>query len=170
MSVKVVFWSMFVFAVVAAGCTPTQPVTATPASATPVSPTPISPTPVPAAPVTSTFTLTDSPITQEETITVTKPSPNRQPPNPQPSNPQVMQAIQDLAGRVGVSVDAITVISAEPVVWPDGGLGCPQPGMEYLQVQQDGMKIVLAVDGREYQYHSGETRGPFLCENPADGG
>lgn len=87
---------------------------------------------------------------------------------PKPSdNPLVMQAIRDLAGRLHVGFDAITVVSAEAVVWPDGALGCPQPGMEYIQVQQDGMRIVLAAGGREYHYHSGETRGPFLCENPA---
>ena len=50
------------------------------------------------------------------------------------------------------------------MVWPDKGLGCPQHGMEYLQVQVDGTLIELEVGGKRYRYHSGETRPPFLCE------
>ena len=82
------------------------------------------------------------------------------------SNPMVVQAMKDLARRLTVGLDAITLIRAEAVVWPDGGLGCPRPGMAYIQVQQEGMRIVLSVAGKEYHYHSGETRPPFLCENP----
>ena len=55
-------------------------------------------------------------------------------------------------------------MSAAFVVWPDKGLGCPQHGMEYLQVQVDGTLIELEAGGERYRYHSGETRPPFLCE------
>ncbi|HMN28664.1 MAG TPA: hypothetical protein PKE45_10995 [Caldilineaceae bacterium] len=126
-----------------AGCTPIRPMTP---SATP-------PTPIPFTPAASQS------ITQENTITMPMPS----------DNPQVVQAMKALSAQLGTPLDQITVVSAEPVVWPDGALGCPQPGMVYPQVQQDGMRIVLAVDGQEYHFHSGETRGPFLCENPAGG-
>ncbi|MBK8048576.1 MAG: hypothetical protein IPK16_16530 [Anaerolineales bacterium] len=89
---------------------------------------------------------------------------------PQPVDPITTAAVADLAARLGVTPDQITVVSAEPVVWPDASLGCPQPDMMYAQVLQDGMRIVLSVDGKEYVYHSGETKAPFLCENPAAGG
>lgn len=82
------------------------------------------------------------------------------------SNSLVQQAMSDLAEQLGVPVDEVELIEAEAVVWPDGSLGCPQPGMMYTQVLQDGLRIVLRVAGQEYHYHSGETRGPFLCENP----
>jgi hypothetical protein len=85
------------------------------------------------------------------------------------SNPVVVQAIQDLSTRLGIASDQISVVSAEPVVWPDGGLGCPQPGMVYPQVLRDGMRIILSAGGREYHYHNGEGRPPFLCENPPAG-
>lgn len=80
-------------------------------------------------------------------------------------NPLVMQARQDLADRLGVSFEEIEVLSFEAVVWPDASMGCPQPGMEYIQVPKDGALIRLRVEGQVYDYHSGGNRGVFLCEN-----
>lgn len=80
-------------------------------------------------------------------------------------NPLVVQAKQDLADRLGVSLEKIEVLSFEAVVWPDASLGCPQPGMEYIQVPMDGALIRLSIEGHEYDYHSGGNRGVFLCEN-----
>lgn len=81
-------------------------------------------------------------------------------------NPLVVQALKDLAQRLNLQLDQITVVSAQAVTWPDGSLGCPRPGMVYPQVQQDGMRIILSANGQEYDYRSGERRPPFLCENP----
>ena len=78
--------------------------------------------------------------------------------------PEIDLAVADLAARLGVDSSTITIVSAALVVWPDKGLGCPQHGMEYLQVQVDGTLIELDVGGKRYRYHSGETRPPFLCE------
>ena len=71
----------------------------------------------------------------------------------------------DLMKRLSVTRDAIEVVSAQSVVWPDKGLGCPQPGMQYLQVQVDGFRIELRVNNQLYAYHGGGGRGPFLCES-----
>ena len=84
-------------------------------------------------------------------------------------NPLVMQAMKDLARRLSVSLEAIALVEFEAVIWPDASLGCPRPDMAYRQVQQDGARIVLAANGRKYIYHSGGSRAPFLCENPAQG-
>ncbi len=78
--------------------------------------------------------------------------------------PLVEVAVADLALRLGVDRSAVSVSSAAAVVWPDRSLGCPHPGMVYPQVTVDGALIELAVDGRTYRYHSGGSRGPFLCE------
>ena len=78
-------------------------------------------------------------------------------------NPLVRQAIEDLAQRESISPDAVEVVSVEEVVWPDTSMGCPHPDMRYAQVLQDGMRIILRADGREYAYHSGGQRAPFLC-------
>ena len=70
----------------------------------------------------------------------------------------------DLAQRLDIEISAITLISYEDIVWPDSSLGCPQPGMAYLQVPKDGSRIVLEFEGTTYDYHTGGGRDPFLCE------
>lgn len=78
--------------------------------------------------------------------------------------PQVDMAKADLAQRLDVGPEAIEVVLVEARVWPDASMGCPQPGMVYTQVPQDGLLIRLQVEGQIYDYHSGGTRDPFLCE------
>ncbi len=74
----------------------------------------------------------------------------------------------DLSERLGVPEADIEVISAQPVVWPDASLGCPEPGMQYAQVTTDGALIELGSAGTTYSYHmGGSTYEPFSCENPA---
>jgi hypothetical protein len=76
----------------------------------------------------------------------------------------IAMAKEDLAQRLSVQVDQISLVEVNEVVWPNAGLGCPQPGMKYKQVPQDGLLIRLQVDDRMYNYHSGGSREPFLCE------
>lgn len=82
--------------------------------------------------------------------------------------PLAMQAMKDLARRLALPLDAITVESVEAVTWRDSSLGCPQPGLAARPVLQEGSRIRLAAAGRVYEYHSGGRRAPFLCEHPAD--
>lgn len=77
------------------------------------------------------------------------------------------KAKQDLAQRLSIPLDQINLVEATAVVWPDSSMGCPQPGMAYLQVPQDGALIILQAEGNTYEYHRGGSRGLFLCEkNP----
>lgn len=73
-------------------------------------------------------------------------------------------AVTDAAARFGVPPEAIVVVAVEEVVWPNGGLGCPRPGMSYAQIPTDGLRIILEYSTTEYVYHSGGTVDPFLCE------
>jgi hypothetical protein len=81
-------------------------------------------------------------------------------------------AQQDLTARlsqasdVGALGSTIDVLEARALVWPDRGLGCPMPGMVYIQVPVDGALIRLQAGGKTYEYHSGGSRLPFLCEQP----
>lgn len=77
---------------------------------------------------------------------------------------RVNMAMADLSLRLSISTSEIKLLEAAPVVWPDSSLGCPQPGMAYLQVPEDGLLIRLEVSGQIYPYHSGGSRDPFLCE------
>lgn len=78
--------------------------------------------------------------------------------------PLVSQAVADLAQRLSLEPTHIEVLEARAVVWPDASLGCPQPGMRYIQVPQDGALVRLQAAGQDYEYHSGGDRGLFLCE------
>src|SRR5262245_1690879 len=76
----------------------------------------------------------------------------------------VEQARADLARRESVAPDAVTLIEIRGILWPDGGLGCPRPGVRYPQVPVDGFLIRLGLGGRVFNYHQGRGRPPFLCE------
>ena len=42
----------------------------------------------------------------------------------------------------------VTVVSAESVTFPDGGLGCPEPEMLYTQVLTPGYHVVVEAGGQ----------------------
>jgi len=65
-------------------------------------------------------------------------------------------ARRDLASALGIDVDAIVVVSAEAVAWPDACLGAAEPGTVCAQVITPGFKIVLKSGGEQYEYHTDE--------------
>ena len=89
-------------------------------------------------------------------------------PIPTPDDAGIQALIEkskaDLAQRLSITVNEIIVLEVTSVVWPDSSLGCPQPGMVYIQVPEDGLLIRLQVGDQIYPYHSGGFRDPFLCE------
>lgn len=64
----------------------------------------------------------------------------------------------DLARRLGVSADKISVESAKPVVWQDLSLGCPERGQSYKAVPVQGNVLSLVYGGRTYTYHTDRYR------------
>lgn len=64
----------------------------------------------------------------------------------------------DLARRLGVSADQISIADAQPVVWQDLSLGCPQPGQSYKAVPVKGHVLRLSYHGRTYTYHTDRYR------------
>jgi hypothetical protein len=60
--------------------------------------------------------------------------------------------VAEIARVAGVPVDAVVIVSAQPVTFPDAGLGCPVPGMAYPQVQVDGYRIVARTGATEWDY------------------
>jgi hypothetical protein len=75
----------------------------------------------------------------------------------------VRAARADAARLTGLEPGAIEVVSAEPVTWRDGSLGCPQPGRLYTMALVPGYRVVLRVQGRQYDYHAGARGAPLLC-------
>jgi len=151
--------------------TPVPPVEAGPASGTP-------------APAVSPATATRSP---DSVVTVPPslpppparmtalalPAPAQQPPPIGQVDGQTVlplevltRLIDDLAARTGSDPAAIALSGAEAVIWNDGSLGCPRPGVLYTQEQVEGYRVVLRVDGREYDYRVGRRGAFVLCERP----
>ena len=82
--------------------------------------------------------------------------------------PMVEAAREDLARRLSIRPETIQVVEAVSVVWRDSSAGCPEKGMEYLQVLTPGARIRLEVGGRPYSYHSRRGGTPFLCGRPSE--
>jgi hypothetical protein len=79
------------------------------------------------------------------------------------AEPPTQRAKEDLAQRLGISPDEITMVSVEEVTWPDSSLGCPQPGRVYLQVITPGYRIILRAGSHEYAYHTDRGQQVILC-------
>ncbi|HVR79369.1 MAG TPA: hypothetical protein VMS99_13380 [Acidimicrobiia bacterium] len=77
------------------------------------------------------------------------------------------QARSDLAAHLEVAEEEIAITGASAVVWNDGSIGCPEPGMSYTQALVDGARVTLLHDDVPYSYHLGSD-GLFLCEEPAE--
>jgi hypothetical protein len=85
-----------------------------------------------------------------------------------PVKGRVPQAILDpilnqAAALARVDREQLVIVRAESVVWNDGSLGCPEPGMMYTQALVNGYWVVIDVAGQKYDFRVG-SRGSFrLC-------
>jgi len=78
-------------------------------------------------------------------------------------NEQISFSRKDLADRLGIELDSITLTAARQVTWRSGALGCPKPGMNYTQALVPGVLILLNVDDEAYGYHAKNDGKPFYC-------
>lgn len=79
------------------------------------------------------------------------------------SAPMVELARQALAKELGIQVDAVKLVQLEAVEWNDGSLGCPKPGVMYLQVITPGYRVILEAQGKQYTYHTDTRRQVVPC-------
>lgn len=71
--------------------------------------------------------------------------------------------LEDAARRTGLDEAVMKVESAIAVTWPDGSLGCPQPGMNYTMALVPGYRIKVRAGEQVLDYHA-SRRGYFvLC-------
>jgi hypothetical protein len=75
------------------------------------------------------------------------------------------EIIAELSQQLGVERSALEVIKGEAVVWNDGSLGCPQPGMFYTQALVNGYWVILRIGEEQYDYRASETGHFFRCES-----
>jgi hypothetical protein len=107
-------------------------------------------------------------IVEEPTVENTEEAPS---PVPEGGLQKKFTAIvsRDLATRLSVDAESISVISVEPIEWPNSALGCPAPGKVYTQGTVPGFRIRLEVEDQEYSYHTDRNGQFLLCpENNVD--
>ena len=115
---------------------------------------------------------TDLPPTEEPTPTFTPQAEEKTDPvDPTPAviiggekEDMIAKCKADLASRLGISQDQISVVSAVAVTWNNSSLGCPEKGMMYTQVLTPGYRIILEADGTQYDYRTGNSGNILLCE------
>jgi hypothetical protein len=72
--------------------------------------------------------------------------------------------LADASTSQGIAPAAIGLISAAPVDWPDGSLGCPKPGVDYIQVIVPGYLVVVSADGTVLAYHLDSEGNYKICQ------
>lgn len=76
--------------------------------------------------------------------------------------PAQRAALSALAETVGLTADKITVVSTEAVTWPDGCLGVQRMGVMCTQAEVEGFKIILAADGKQYEFHTNQDGSSII--------
>lgn len=83
----------------------------------------------------------------------------------------VANAISDLAQRLSVAPDEVSLVEAKAVTWPNGSLGCPQEGQVYTQALVEGFQVLVSHGDRIYDYRANELGDVRLCpSDEKDGG
>lgn len=71
--------------------------------------------------------------------------------------------VADAATRGGVDAGSITVVAASAETWPNGALGCPDPGAFYTQAIVHGWKVIVEASGTRLDYRSSGPGRFKLC-------
>ncbi len=74
---------------------------------------------------------------------------------------------ENLSQMLKIDTSQIVTAEVEPVIWPDASLGCPKPGVNYIQVLTPGFLVRLEVDEQQYLYHTDEISTAILCTGGA---
>jgi hypothetical protein len=106
----------------------------------------------------SNSTLVLTPTLPQEDIDMTPATP----PN-ESAEKMVVRVKEHLAQKLSLAIDQIVLSDIKPVVWRDAGLGCPKPGIDYIQVETPGYNILLEAGGTSYRYHTDETKRFVPC-------
>src|SRR5688572_2334473 len=65
-------------------------------------------------------------------------------------------AIAVLSENLGLPADKITLVSTEPVDWPDDCLGVANEGLVCAQVITPGFRVILEANGKQVEYRTNE--------------
>lgn len=107
---------------------------------------------IPAAPVPAASP--ESPLAQPEETAPAEEEETSAPALDSASEAVVGMVRQMLAQQLGADADAIQVTVVEAVDWPDACLGVSQPDMMCAQVITPGYRVMVEVNGAEYEVHT----------------
>jgi hypothetical protein len=85
------------------------------------------------------------------------------PPAPATLAEATASALDDAVRTTGLASSELRVLSAGPVTWGDGSLGCPEEGMLYSQALVPGYRIRVQARDRVLDYHASRDGRLLLC-------
>jgi hypothetical protein len=71
--------------------------------------------------------------------------------------------LREASALAKVARDQLVIVRAESVVWNDGSLGCPEPGMMYTQALVNGYWVVINAAGQTFDFRVGRGASFRLC-------
>jgi hypothetical protein len=71
--------------------------------------------------------------------------------------------LKEAAALANVPLEQLVIVRVESVVWNDGSLGCPEPGMEYTQALVEGYWVIIGAAGQTYDFRVGRCGSFRLC-------
>ena len=71
--------------------------------------------------------------------------------------------LAEAAKLAKVPREKLVIVRAESVVWNNGSLGCPEPGMMYTEALVNGYWVVIDAGGKTYDFRVGGGGSFRLC-------
>ena len=71
--------------------------------------------------------------------------------------------LKEAAALSKVDRDQLVIARAQSVVWSDGSLGCPEPGMMYTQALVNGYWVIIDAAGQTYDFRVDRSGRFQLC-------
>jgi hypothetical protein len=101
---------------------------------------------------------------------IAAPTPTERTPSVKGEVPQEIldPILNEAAALANVAREQLLIVRAESVIWNDGSLGCPEPGMMYTQALVNGYWVVIDAAGQKYDFRVG-SRGKFRLCPPGQG-
>ena len=127
-------------------------------SSTPVPQEPEMQTQSPGSLPQSNSTLALTPTLPQEDIDMTPATPPDE-----SAEKMVVRVKEHLAQKLSIPIDQIVLSEIKSVVWRDASLGCPKPGIDYIQVETPGYNILLEAGGKTYRFHTDATKRFVQC-------
>lgn len=159
---RLIIWSTLFVTLFFAACAPFAVEQPTPMPATAAAPATLSAQPTTGEAPASPLRQPVAPVAQQ--------SPLRPQIPPMPSGvtgeaPQTLldTILDDVVQQTGLDRSELIVVQDQAVVWPDGSLGCPQPGMMYTMALVDGYHVIVQAGDELIDYRVGNNNTFQRC-------